>query len=224
MPAEGAESGRTGRRRCRRCARAASRRSTGRSSSRRIGGARRRACARAPRRRHDRRLRLRQAGRARRGRTARRCAHRAPPARPRTPPTSSSHCRPPVHRGAADGSRSSAVTAGGRGDHLVAANLLLLARARPTPTSTSTRGSGGAHASRHPPGPHPRGHPGELALPPRTPRRRGQRHHEGPEYPLDGETLRPGWSLGVWNVFAAPDARRLARAGVLLAVRPEVEA
>ena len=47
---------------------------------------------------------------------------------------------------------------------------------------------------------------------------------EGLEYPLAGETLEPGSSRGVSNVFAAPEARVALESGVLLAVRPEVEA
>ena len=43
---------------------------------------------------------------------------------------------------------------------------------------------------------------------------------EGLEYPLRGETLEPGSSRGVSNVFAAADARVTLGRGVLLAVRP----
>jgi thiamine pyrophosphokinase len=43
---------------------------------------------------------------------------------------------------------------------------------------------------------------------------------EGLEYPLAGETLEPGSSRGVSNVFAAPAARVTLSAGVLLAIRP----
>ena len=43
---------------------------------------------------------------------------------------------------------------------------------------------------------------------------------EGLEYPLAGETLEPGSSRGVSNVFAAATARISVEQGVLLAVRP----
>jgi thiamine pyrophosphokinase len=43
---------------------------------------------------------------------------------------------------------------------------------------------------------------------------------EGLVYPLDGETLEPGSSRGLSNVFAAPEARIVLERGVLLAVRP----
>ena len=42
----------------------------------------------------------------------------------------------------------------------------------------------------------------------------------GLRYPLAGETLAPGTSRGVSNVFAAAEARVSLRSGVLLAVRP----
>jgi thiamine pyrophosphokinase len=43
---------------------------------------------------------------------------------------------------------------------------------------------------------------------------------EGLEYPVAGETLEPGSSRGVSNVFAASEARVALESGVLLAVRP----
>ncbi len=43
---------------------------------------------------------------------------------------------------------------------------------------------------------------------------------EGLAYPLDGETLEPGSSRGVSNVFSADTARIRVEHGVLLAVRP----
>jgi thiamine pyrophosphokinase len=43
---------------------------------------------------------------------------------------------------------------------------------------------------------------------------------EGLRYPLQGETLAPGSSRGVSNVFAAPSARVTLERGVLLAIRP----
>ena len=43
---------------------------------------------------------------------------------------------------------------------------------------------------------------------------------EGLAYPLEGETLEPGSSRGVSNVFAAETARITLDRGVLLAVRP----
>ncbi|MGH3026758.1 MAG: hypothetical protein ACRDLR_09955 [Gaiellaceae bacterium] len=39
-------------------------------------------------------------------------------------------------------------------------------------------------------------------------------------YPLRRETLEPGSSRGISNVFAAPEARISLERGVLLAVRP----
>jgi thiamine pyrophosphokinase len=46
---------------------------------------------------------------------------------------------------------------------------------------------------------------------------------EGLEYPLRGETLPPGTSRGVSNVFSAPQARFTVERGCLLAVRPAPE-
>ena len=46
---------------------------------------------------------------------------------------------------------------------------------------------------------------------------------EGLVYPLRGETLEPGSSRGVSNVFASERARVTIERGVLLAVRPGVE-
>jgi thiamine pyrophosphokinase len=43
----------------------------------------------------------------------------------------------------------------------------------------------------------------------------------GLEYPLRGETLEPGSTRGVSNVFAADEARVSLDAGVLLAIRPD---
>jgi thiamine pyrophosphokinase len=43
---------------------------------------------------------------------------------------------------------------------------------------------------------------------------------DGLVYPLRGETLEPGSTLGVSNVFAAPEARVALERGVVLAVRP----
>lgn len=43
---------------------------------------------------------------------------------------------------------------------------------------------------------------------------------EGLAYPLRGETLEPGSSRGLSNLFAAPEARIRVGDGVLLAVRP----
>lgn len=43
---------------------------------------------------------------------------------------------------------------------------------------------------------------------------------EGLEYPLRGETLEPGSTRGVSNVFSAREARVVLERGVLLAVRP----
>ena len=45
---------------------------------------------------------------------------------------------------------------------------------------------------------------------------------EGLEYPLAGETLEPGTTRGVSNVFTSNGARVTLTDGVLLAVRPEV--
>ena len=47
---------------------------------------------------------------------------------------------------------------------------------------------------------------------------------EGLEYPLTGETLEPGSSRGVSNVFTGTTARVTVENGILLAVRPEAEA
>ena len=47
---------------------------------------------------------------------------------------------------------------------------------------------------------------------------------EGLDYPLSGETLEPGSSRGVSNVFSGAEARVTVARGVLLAVRPEAVA
>ena len=44
---------------------------------------------------------------------------------------------------------------------------------------------------------------------------------DGLEYPLERETLHPGSSRGVSNLFAAPTARIAVAGGVLLAIRPD---
>jgi thiamine pyrophosphokinase len=44
---------------------------------------------------------------------------------------------------------------------------------------------------------------------------------EGLRYPLSGETLAPGSSRGLSNVFAAAEARVAVARGVLVAVRPD---
>ena len=46
---------------------------------------------------------------------------------------------------------------------------------------------------------------------------------EGLAYPLDGETLEPGSTRGVSNVFVEESARISVEHGVLLAVRPGLE-
>ena len=46
---------------------------------------------------------------------------------------------------------------------------------------------------------------------------------EGLEYPLRDETLPPGTSRGVSNVFAASEARITVDRGCLLAIRPAPE-
>jgi thiamine pyrophosphokinase len=47
---------------------------------------------------------------------------------------------------------------------------------------------------------------------------------EGLKYPLADETLEPGSSRGVSNVFVEPAARITVERGVLLAVRPGTSA
>jgi thiamine pyrophosphokinase len=47
---------------------------------------------------------------------------------------------------------------------------------------------------------------------------------DGLEYPLSGETLEPGSSRGVSNVFSGAEARVTVLGGVLLAVRPDAAA
>jgi thiamine pyrophosphokinase len=46
---------------------------------------------------------------------------------------------------------------------------------------------------------------------------------QGLVYPLQGETLAPGSSRGVSNVFAAAEVRITVEHGVLLVVRPGTE-
>ncbi|MCZ7588811.1 MAG: thiamine diphosphokinase [Gaiella sp.] len=65
-----------------------------------------------------------------------------------------------------------------------------------------------------------RGTPGELlTLLPLGGEAAGVRT-SGLEYPLAGETLAPGSTRGVSNVFTAPTARVTVASGVLLAIRP----
>ena len=44
---------------------------------------------------------------------------------------------------------------------------------------------------------------------------------DGLEYPLRGETLAPGTTRGVSNVFLGREARVTLERGVLLAIRPQ---
>jgi thiamine pyrophosphokinase len=107
---------------------------------------------------------------------------------------------------------------GGRLDHLLGSLLLLAADVYAGTQVDAQLGGAAVHVVRGERTLH--GEPGELvslfavhgsALGVVT---------EGLVYPLRGETLEPGTSRGLSNLFAAPEARVSLVRGVLLAVRP----
>lgn len=107
---------------------------------------------------------------------------------------------------------------GGRLDHLFGGLLLLAAEAYAGVRVDAQFGAAAVHVIRGERTLH--GEPGELiSLLAVHGRARGV-VTDGLVYALRGETLEPGSSRGVSNVFAAPQARIALEGGVLLAVRP----
>ena len=107
---------------------------------------------------------------------------------------------------------------GGRLDHLLAGVLLLAAEPYAGVEVDAQLGGAAVHVVR---GRRTiAGDPGELVslLPVNGPARGVVT--DGLAYPLRGETLAPGSSRGVSNVFAEPRVRIGVERGVLLAVRP----
>ncbi len=109
-------------------------------------------------------------------------------------------------------------SAGGRLDHL-AASLLLLGAARYAELELDALvGDALVHVLRSARTLH--GTPGELVtLLPLGGAADGVTT-SGLEYPLDGETLGPGSTRGVSNVFTSAEARVALAEGILLAIRP----
>jgi thiamine pyrophosphokinase len=107
---------------------------------------------------------------------------------------------------------------GGRLDHLLSTLLLLGSSRYETVEIDAFVGPARVHVIRGQREFH--GEPGELVslLAVHGPAE-GVRT-EGLAYPLEGETLEPGSSRGVSNVFAAKTARISIERGVLLAIRP----
>jgi thiamine pyrophosphokinase len=107
---------------------------------------------------------------------------------------------------------------GGRLDHLFGGLLLLAAEAYAGVRVDAQFGAAAVHVIRGERTLH--GEPGELvSLLAVHGRARGV-VTDGLVYALRGETLEPGSSRGVSNVFAGPQARIALEEGVLLAVRP----
>jgi len=107
---------------------------------------------------------------------------------------------------------------GGRLDHLFGGLLLLAAEAYAGVRVDAQFGAAAVHVIRGERTLH--GEPGELiSLLAVHGRARGV-VTDGLVYPLRSETLEPGSSRGVSNVFAGPQARIALEGGVLLAVRP----
>jgi thiamine pyrophosphokinase len=107
---------------------------------------------------------------------------------------------------------------GGRLDHLVASLLLLGAERYAGLTLDALVGDAVVHVLR---GERTiAGQPGELLTLLALGGAATGVVTEGLEYPLAAETLEPGSSRGVSNVFAGTEARLTVATGVLLAIRP----
>lgn len=108
--------------------------------------------------------------------------------------------------------------AGGRLDHLLGGLLLLAADALAKVQVDAQFGAAAVHVIR---GERSlRGEPGELISLFAVQGLADGVVTEGLVYPLGGETLAPGSSRGVSNVFAASEVRIALKRGVLLALRP----
>jgi len=109
-------------------------------------------------------------------------------------------------------------SAGGRLDHLAASLLLLGAERYAELELDALVGDALVHVLRS--ARTLRGTPGELlTLLPLGGAAEGVTT-SGLEYPLDGETLGPGSTRGVSNVFTSAEARVTLAEGILLAIRP----
>jgi len=108
--------------------------------------------------------------------------------------------------------------AGGRLDHLLGGLLLLAADAYAGVEVDAQLGAAAVHVVRR----QRRlvGEPGELISLFAVHGAASGVVTEGLVYPLCGETLEPGSSRGLSNIFAAPEARVSVEGGVLLAIRP----
>ena len=112
---------------------------------------------------------------------------------------------------------------GGRLDHLLSSLDVLASRRYAAVELDAVLGRARLHVI-HPGSRSLSGTPGELvSLHALHGEARGVSTH-GLLYPLAGETLAPGSSRGVSNVFAEPEARISLEHGVLLAIRPGEEA
>ncbi|HLY95485.1 MAG TPA: thiamine diphosphokinase [Gaiellaceae bacterium] len=109
-------------------------------------------------------------------------------------------------------------SAGGRLDHLLGSLLVLAADAYAEVQVDAQIGVAAVHVVRR--GRTLHGEPGELISLFAVHGPASGVVTEGLVYPLRAETLEPGSSRGVSNVFAAPEARIELERGVLLAVRP----
>src|SRR5207245_3874577 len=107
---------------------------------------------------------------------------------------------------------------GGRLDHLFGALLLLAREAFAGVRVDAQFGAAAVHVVRGERTLH--GEPGELISLFAVHGPATRVVSDGFVYGLRGETLEPGSSRGVSNVFAAPEARIALERGVLLAVRP----
>jgi thiamine pyrophosphokinase len=107
---------------------------------------------------------------------------------------------------------------GGRLDHLLGGLLLLAAAAYAHVRVDAQFGAAAVHVIRDERALH--GVPGELISLLAVHGPASGVVTGGLVYPLRSETLEPGSSRGVSNVFAAPEARIALEGGVLLAVRP----
>jgi thiamine pyrophosphokinase len=109
-------------------------------------------------------------------------------------------------------------SAGGRLDHLLGSLLILAAEAYAGVQVDAQIGAAAVHVIR---GERTlAGEPGELISLFAVHGPVSGVVTEGLAYPLRAETLEPGSSRGLSNVFAAPEARISLERGVLLAVRP----
>jgi thiamine pyrophosphokinase len=108
--------------------------------------------------------------------------------------------------------------AGGRLDHLFGGLLLLASEAYAGVRIDAQLGAAAVHVVRGERILH--GEPGELISLLAVHGPAEGVVAEGLVYPLRRETLEPGSTRGVSNVFAAPEARIALERGVLLAVRP----